>query len=384
MIEYWVWLSLRKRVGARGISELLQAFGTPENIYRADKEQLLHTPGVSQAMLPSLLDKELASANRVLEDCYSRQIRILTMFEEDYPPVLRAIGDPPAVLYLRGSLPETENRAVIGIVGSRKASAYGLSVAERMGYALHAGGCTVVSGMARGVDTAAMRGALKAGDRVIAVLGCGADVVYPKENRALYEEICARGCVISEYCPGTPPLAENFPPRNRIISGLSDGVLVVEASAHSGSLITAERALEQNRDVFAVPGNLGLSTCEGSNRLLKDGAELVQSAQDILQVYSDRYPDTVSFPEVQPTERTSQKTIDLSNTINYIDLNENPDHLPENAVTLLRALGSASMDMDELTDASGLPAGTVRSMTTLLQVKEYLQRSGGNRFSRKR
>ena len=382
MIEYWIWLSLCKKVGAKGVSELLKTFGTPENIFRADREQLVHTPGVTKAMLPSLLDKSLYQTNQVLETCFSKQIGILTLFEDAYPTALRAISDPPAVLYLCGSLPDTEDRAVIGVVGSRQASAYGLSVAELMGYCLHSGGCTVVSGMARGIDTAAMRGALKAGDRVIAVLGCGADVIYPKENRELYEEVCARGCVLSEYPPGTPPLGENFPPRNRIISGLSDGVLVVEASRHSGSLITAERALEQNRDVFAIPGNLGLAACEGSNRLLKDGAELVQSAADILQNYSVRYPDTVSLTEPKPPRTETEKTIDIDKTIHYIDLNENPDGLPKEAVAVLQGIGTAAMDIDELIEATGLPAGAVLSMTTLLQVKGYLQRNAGSRFVR--
>lgn len=379
MIEYWVWLATRKRVGARTAAELLAAFGTPEEIYEADREALLHTPGVTPAMLPGLLDKSLLEAKQILSACFEQQIQILTLHEPAYPSVLRAIADPPVVLYLKGKLPQIEERPAIGIVGSRNASAYGMSVAEKMGYALHEGGCTVISGMAKGIDGAAMRGALKAGNRVIAVLGCGVDRIYPKENADIYRELLTRGCIVSEYPPGTPPVPENFPPRNRIISGLSDGVLIVEAAKSSGSLITAEFALEQNRDVFAVPGNIGLKTCEGSNRLLKNGAELVQTPNDILQAYLYRYPDTVGAAE---DPEPSRNTIENDTAIQYIDVNTLSGKLPDASICILRGLDKETLTMDELIEASGLSAGNVLSMLTLLEVKGYVQQLAGNRFRR--
>lgn len=388
MIEYWIWLSTRKRIGAKNAVSILNAFGSAEAVYRADRAELEHTPGITAAMLPALLDKSLAGPQKILADCYANDIRIFTLHEEGYPATLRAIADPPPVLYVKGDLPETEERPVIGIVGSRNASAYGMSVAEQLGYALHEGGCTVISGMAKGIDGAAMRGALKSGDRVIGVLGCGVDRIYPKENADLYRELITRGCIMSEYPPGTPPVPENFPSRNRIISGISDGVLIVEAAKKSGSLITAEYALEQNRDIFAVPANIGLPACEGSNRLLKNGAELVQSANDILEAYRYRYPDTVGrAPEITapaPTGDAPQNSIDTDKTVNYIDIAELKGKLPQAAISILRALDKNTLTMDELIEASGLSAGTALSMLTLLEIKGFVQQLAGSRFCRLR
>lgn len=381
MIEYWIWLSTRSRVGPRTAAALLECFGTPEEVFLADRAALLQSQAVTPAMLPSLLDKSLLEANKILNACCENDIRILTMQEEAYPAALRAIADPPIVLYVKGSIPELEERPVIGIVGSRNASAYGLSVAEQLGYNLHAGSCTVISGMAKGIDGAAMRGALKSGDRVIAVLGCGVERIYPRENTDLYKELLTRGCILSEYPPGTPPLPENFPPRNRIISGISDGVLIVEAAKNSGSLITAEFALEQNRDIFAVPGNIGIAACEGSNRLLKNGAELVQSANDILEAYRFRYPDTVG---AAPEAASPQKPMETDAPKQYIDINTLSGKLPPAAIEVLRGLGQDTLTMDELIDASGQGAGTVLSMLTLLEIKGFVQQLAGNRFCRLR
>lgn len=379
MIEYWVWLSNRKNVGARTAAALLEAFGTPQEVYRADRAQLLACDLVTPAMLDSLSDKSLLSANRILSDCAEKGVCILTLHDRDYPASLRAITDPPLLLYTLGTMPELEERPVIGIVGARSASAYGLSVAERMGYQLHAGGCTVVSGMAKGIDGAAMCGALKAGNRVIAVLGCGVDRIYPRENRDIYQELLTRGCIVSEYPPGTPPVPENFPPRNRIISGLSDGVLIVEAAKKSGSLITAESALEQNRDVFAVPGNIGLAACEGSNRLIRNGAELVQSSDDILQAYTYRY-DLDNAPV--PSDTLPEKTIDIAKPITYIDAKAIPADLSPDCAAVMLAIGASTVTMDELIEASGLSAGKALGATTLLEVKGCIRRLAGNRFCR--
>lgn len=383
MIEYWIWLSMRNKVGAKTVLTLLEQFGTIEAVYQATRDQLIHVHGMNEAMLSSLLDKDLLSAQKVLSDCFERGIQIVTLHEDRYPSVLRAINDPPLVLYYLGKFPELENRPVISIVGSRIASAYGLSNAERLGYMLHRGGCTIVSGMAKGIDGAAMRGALKAGNRVIAVLGCGVDRIYPRENEDIYNELSVRGCIVSEYPPKTAPLAEHFPVRNRIISGLSDGIVVVEAAKSSGSLITAEHALEQNRDVFAVPGNIGLASCVGSNRLLKNGAELVESATDILQAYSYRYPDAIyNEPDQSYKQEMTEKTIDIDKTINYIDLNEISSELSEEGIAVLKALGTASPTMDELIEQSGLCASKAISTITLLEIKGYVQRLAGNRFRR--
>lgn len=214
--------------------------------------------------------------------CDKKAIRMIAYGDADYPPYLAEIFAPPLLLYVRGTLvPDAER---IAMVGSRRFSKYGEGVAQAFGEALARGGFTVVSGAARGIDSASHRGALKAG-RTEAVLGCGVDVVYPPENGKLLAEIAERGAVISEYPPGTPPLPAYFPLRNRIISGLSRGTIVVEAAERSGSLITAEQALQEGRDVFAVPGSIYSTTSQGCHRLIQQGAKLVTSAADVLVEY---------------------------------------------------------------------------------------------------
>lgn len=380
MIEYWIWLTQREHFGAKGCLRLLMDFGTPEAVFSADRDALSRIDGLTAPQVESLLDKDLTAARKTLQLCFEKGIQIVTLHEKNYPAVLRAIDDPPTVLYYLGKLPEFEDRPVIGIVGSRNASAYGCATAERLGYELGCGGCTVVSGLAKGIDAAATRGALKSTDRVVAVLGCGVERIYPRENADLYRALCERGCILSEYPPETPPVPENFPPRNRIISGLSDGVLVVEAAKKSGSLITAERALEQNRDVFAVPGNIGNPACEGTNRLLQNGAFLVQSAQDVLSAYEYRYPQTISSAKASAPK--PEKPIDIDIPINYIDLKEIPKDLPEDALAVLLALGTDTLAMDDLIAASGLSAGTAIGAVTMLEVKGLVQRLAGKRFRR--
>lgn len=376
MLEHWIWLSLRGHLGAKGAERLLAAFGSPEAVFEADRTSLLQSGCVSSAMLPALLDKSLDEAQRIVSDCTKKHIHILTLHDEAYPSSLRAVDDPPTVLYMLGSLPALEERPAIGIVGARSASAYGISAAESIGKGFAQGGGIVVSGLAKGIDAAATRGALSASDNVIAVLGCGVDRIYPRENADLYRALCERGCILSEYPPQTAPLPANFPPRNRIISGLSDGVLIVEAASKSGSLITAERALVQNRDIFAVPGNIGIACHEGSNRLLQQGAYPVLSAQDILNAYEFRYP------QLEQVQTKREIPIDIDIPDNYIDLKEIPQDLPEEGRAVMLALGTDTLQMDELIAASGLSASAALCAVTLLEVKGLVQRLAGNRFRR--
>ena len=221
---------------------------------------------------------------------------IVTLTDQSYPNNLRQIFDPPPLLYVRGDL-QPKDELAISMVGSRLISNYGRMITERIAGDLAGNGVTIVSGMARGIDSAAHRGALSVGGRTIAVLGCGVDIVYPRENRRLFEEITAHGAVISEFPLSTPPEGVNFPKRNRIISGLSLGVVIVQANSRSGSLITAGLALEQNRDVFAVPGNVGMAGSRGTNRLIKQGAKLIESAEDILEEVLPRFQHRGLEPE---------------------------------------------------------------------------------------
>lgn len=259
--------------------DLVMALGSPLKVYEADEGTLLRAGFSKQQYDYFHSDEIMSEADRILEICSKKRINILTISDDEYPEMLKYIADPPVVLYVRGRIPKSNS---IAIVGSRKASGYGIENANKIAFNLALADICIVSGMARGIDTAAHAGALEAGGETVAVLGCGADVPYPPENRNLMERIIDSGAVISEYPPGTPPSTFNFPDRNRIISGMSVGTLIVEAGMKSGSLITANYALEQGRDVFAIPGNINNYNSMGTNRLIKDGAKMVLSVDDIL------------------------------------------------------------------------------------------------------
>jgi len=279
---FWFALKSIPHVGNATFRRLVEHFGTPGRALSASESELAAVRGISMAAIASLLTHDPRDeAERECAALKRSGARIVTLHSPDYPGLLLQIPDPPPFLYLKGELSCAET--AIAIVGSRRASGYGISTTEKMARGLARQGITVVSGMARGVDAAAHRAALAEGGRSIGVLGCGVDIVYPAENRKLFEEMTSKGALVSEFSMGTQPLAENFPRRNRIISGLCRGVLVVEAAEGSGSLITAQCALEQGRDVFAIPGNIYSSTSRGTNRLIKDGAKLVERIEDIIE-----------------------------------------------------------------------------------------------------
>lgn len=283
-MDHYYWFALKSvpLVGNVTFRRLLERFDTPERALKAPESELAQVRGLNAAVVASIKSHDYrVFAGRECEAVEKAGIRVVDFLSGEYPKVLLEIPDPPPFLYVKGkpAMPEP----AIAIVGSRRASTYGLLTTARLAAELAGHGVTVVSGMARGIDTAAHRGALNGGGRSIGVLGCGIDVVYPPENRVLFEEMAEKGALISEFPMGTLPLAENFPRRNRIISGISRGVLVVEAVENSGSLITAQYALDQGREVFAVPGNINYVSSRGANRLIKQGAKLVESAEDILE-----------------------------------------------------------------------------------------------------
>jgi len=276
----------------------------------------------------------------------------------DYPKSLFQIPDPPPLLYLRGQLRSHE--AAVAIVGSRRGTSYGLLTTGRLAEGLARYGVAVVSGLARGVDTAAHKGALQVGGRTVGVLGCGIDKVYPPENRNLFDEMAEKGALVSEFPLGTLPLAENFPRRNRIISGLSQGVLVVEAAENSGSLITAQYALEHGRDVFAVPGNITYASCKGSNRLIKQGAKLVDCVEDILE-------DLTGFemPDADAPTRTKPTSFALT---------------PKEAA-VYELLARSPLHIDDIISQTELTAGEVSSMLLHLELKGALVPLPGKHYA---
>ena len=405
MLKYWIWLSRRKNVGPRTIRQLLEQFENAEQIWLADRKRITET-GIT-GDLSSLEDKDLSDAERILNECFRKGIGILTWQDAAYPERLRNIEDPPAVLYYQGTLPAFDAEPVIAMVGTRRASAYGMMQAKMLGYQIAKMGAIVVSGGADGVDTMALKGALSAARTTVAVLGCGVDVSYPVFNRALFADIRANGCLLSEYPPGTPALAAHFPVRNRILSALSLGVVVVEAPKRSGALITAEHALEQGKDVFTIPANVGAASSEGNIQLLKDGAIPISEGWDVLKEYVHLFPGLITkqsrpvpmmlteqeqtiaekkpasavASRVKKVERIDTKGIDKEKTRSYIDLKEVMEGLSPDEKTAAQALQDGAMHVDELVEKTQLPAGRLLAALTLLELKGIVTRLPARRFS---
>lgn len=385
-LKYWLWLTELPGLKNQTRLALLHHFPTPEDVYYADPEEVLLTEGITREQAKLLEDKDCSGADRILADCQRLDLDILTIQDAGYPNRLRNIYDPPCLLYVRGRLPAFDDEASIAVVGTRDCTPYGISSAEKLGYGLAAGGAVVVSGLARGVDSAALRGALRAGGTVTAVLGNGLDVIYPPENQYLYEDVAAAGALVSEYPPGTSPEAKHFPVRNRIMSGLCVATLVVEAPARSGALITAGTALEQGRDVFAVPGPIDAPTSVGCNRLIRDGAGLVTDAWDILGEYEPRFPDKLrregarETPAVlgyQARQKTEPKPVPPS-----VSLSHNDYSLTDDQIRLLRALTEEPMLVDDLIELTDIPTRRVLSALTVLEIEHLVTQHSGKRYAR--
>jgi DNA processing protein len=314
--KYWIALKSIEGVGSVGFKNLVDAFGHPKKVFNASRETLTAVPGIGHKTAANVKDfNGWHKTEEELELLKKYDARLITYQDPLYPRSLLNIYDFPPFLYTKGLLQEDDVN--IAVVGSRMASTYGKFSTERLCRELAINGITVVSGLARGIDSAAHKGALAGKGRTIAVLGCGLDTIYPPENQRLYEEIVTKGAVITEYSFGTPPSASNFPARNRIISGVSLGVVVVEANEKSGSLITAKLALEQGREVFAVPGSIDSAGSRGTHKLIKQGAKLIENVYDILDEIlpqveirsKDASPEErVLRQDNDQEERPSQKT----------------------------------------------------------------------------
>jgi len=412
MLLHWVWLAHRPGTADRMKLRLLEHFRDPEDIYFADGESYRHVTGLSEEAVQALKDKDLSGAQSVLEACHREKLHIVTLRDAAYPSRLKNIPDPPILLYYKGQLPDFDSQPVIGVVGTRKASAYGLQTAKRLGYQIAKCGGIVVSGMAYGIDGMAMSGALTAGQTTVGVLGCGADVVYPRSNRSLFRDVASYGCILSEFAPGSQPAKWTFPKRNRIISGLSNGVLVVEAPEKSGALITANCALEQGRDVFVVPGNIDQPGFVGNHRLLREGATLVSSGWDVLSEYEALYPDklhkdltpshlTVSAEELlqpeKPLEKVAQKpelpgkskplkkklekkSIDNEASEAYSDVNTTLPKLSPDEQLIVKLLASGECLVDDVIAGTGLTTGKILALLTMLELKGVVKRLPGKRI----
>lgn len=352
--KYWVGFSLVKGIGSVRFQALLDAFGDPRRAWNAPQQALLEA-GLSPRLVENLVQLRAAvDLDQVWERMHSQGIGVLTLEDERYPRRLKEIAQPPPVLYLRGEL-DAQDEWAVAVVGTRRITGYGRQVTEEIAMELARSGVTVISGLARGVDAIAHQAALNAGGRTLAVLGNGVDRIYPPENRRLAEQMLAHGALISDYPPGTPPEASNFPPRNRLISGLSMAVVVVEAGLTSGALITAAFAADQGREVFAVPGNITAPQSAGTNRLIRDGAHPLLDPQDVLEV-------------LNLTRVAEQRAARIA--------------LPADAVEaqLFAALGREPLHVDEIRSRTDLPIEKVTATLALMELKGMVRQIGGMQY----
>ena len=303
---YWVWLALRMGVASKEFPSFYHAFPDPYEIYRLSEEEIGQIESLSIAKKEALGDKSLNEAYNIIKYCRENKIGIISYADKEYPARLRTIEDPPIVLYCKGQLPDMNRRLCVGMVGTRRISEYGKQTSYKISYELSAARAVIVSGMALGVDGVCAAGVIAAGGATVAVLGCGLSIVYPKEHTALMKEIVKKGAVISEYPPFERPFPGNFPKRNRIISGLCQGVVVVEGAQGSGALITASRALSQGRELFAVPGKVNESNSEGPNELIRNGANVVTGASDLIEHYDFLYHDMIDYRRLAKAKRSSE------------------------------------------------------------------------------
>jgi DNA processing protein len=352
--RYWVGFNLVKGIGAVRLQALRDHFGDLGMAWQAPVEAL-QAAGLSPKLAERVAQAHASVDLDLCIDQYaSKGINILTWEYDHYPARLKEIDQPPPVLYIRGEL-TAEDAWAVAVVGTRRVSAYGRQVTEEAASILAGNGVTVISGLARGVDAIAHQSALKAGGRTIAVLGCGVDRIYPPEHAPLAEKIIAHGAIVSDYAPGTPPDASNFPPRNRIISGLSKATVIVEAGETSGALITAQFAIDQGREVFAVPGNIYALQSKGTNRLIAQGARPMLSVRDLLDVLNlTRVTEQRAVRNILPVDEIESK--------------------------LMTILTHEPLHMDEIRNQSGLPIERVSAALVMMELKGMVRQVGGMNY----
>ena len=420
-IRFWLWLTLKKGIGSSKITALLEHFESPEEIYGADEAEFLKVKGLSAKDVKVLADRSLRRVDAVAESCRKHGIRVLAFDSPYYPELLKNIYDPPYVLYAKcKERINLNDHMTMAVLGTRTSSPYGITMAEHIACDMAREGITVVTGMARGIDGAASVGALRGGGVPVAVLGNGLDICYPPEHKELMKQIIEHGMVLSEYPPGVRPYPWNFKPRNRIITGMSYGTVIVEAPQSSGAINSANWTAEQGRELFVVPGDVTRSTSQGSNRLLTEGAQPALSAEDVLCVYRDRFSDLLvqnrpaeemlktNFPsyngwvgksvtpqkdpipfskneKVKSKKTTVQSTVDEALTpATPLPASEKPVPKPAVALTpqeeeLLSLLSDAPKHIDALTE-QGMSPGLLAATLTTLELKGMIRALPGKQY----
>ena len=396
-LEYWLWLTTRKGLGPAGALTVLDHFITPERAFYGEKEDFDALP-LSPFARQSLLDKSMDEPNKILGDCDQLGLRIMTFQDADYPQRLRQISVPPAVLYIKGKVFRFDEEPAIAVVGMRKCSLRGREWAERFGMELASSGALVVSGIAEGIDSSAITGALRGGGPVVSLLAGGADKIFPRESRFLYEDVAAAGALISEYPPGTPHKGDHFNPRNRILSGLSLGVLAVECATTGGTMLTVNHALNQGREVFAVPIGLDEQSARGTNRLIHDcKAKLVENARDILEDFVDLFPAKLSAlaplsPEVararlsgedkpQAVQKAPKEQKEApAPSREVVPRDQQKSRFTDDELAILAAASKAALTADEVVEKTQIPAKRVLSALTMLQLQGAVEERPGRRY----
>ncbi len=306
----WIWLAEKCGPGSTELLKLIEKLGDIDDIFGADYDGYCET-GVSERLCEDLCDKDTANAMKIMSYCNSAGVTLLTYDSPKYPASLRSLKNPPAVLYCLGELPDLNRNLCISVVGTRTMSEYGMRAAYKIAYEVASSGAVVISGMALGIDGIAACAAIASGGKTVAVLGCGIDRVYPKSHQKLWEAIKRQGAVITEFPPDTEPRGMNFPIRNRIISGLGQGTVVVDADLESGAMITAKNAILQGRDIYAVPANIGSENSSGTNSLIRDGAQAVLCGNDIIRNYMYIYRDRLDVSRLMRAEKNSDFNLDF-------------------------------------------------------------------------
>ncbi|HEY5583585.1 MAG TPA: DNA-processing protein DprA [Ruminiclostridium sp.] len=368
-IEYWIWISSLEGMGAVKAMGLLKMYKNPRIVYEMSEHELKQTKLLTDKNIQEILDKQKRErVNKIYELMIKHNIKMINVFDDNYPYNLKQIYDPPIALYYKGKF--ELNDFAIAIVGSRRTTNYGSYSAKKLAYDLSLRGVPIVSGLARGIDSIAHEGCLAAGGKTIAVLGCGLDTIYPPENTKLCEDIIkSDGLVISEYPPGMPPLQHNFPARNRIISGISSGVLVVEAAKRSGSLITACYALEQGREVFAIPGNIDCAYSRGTNQLIKDGAKMVLCAEDVLEEFDYIEASDNSEAQNDLSKRGSKTNFSIFRGLSTEE------------IRIAKIISNGIHDIDEIIDRSNNPTKEVNNILFMLEMKGVITQLPGKIFN---
>ncbi len=389
--EHWIRYQLAVGAGCRRTGEMLAYFGSAEKLFESSEYEWKLSGIFTPKQIIKLKESTIEAAHKVIEDCRRLGCSVVTPEDKLYPRMLRGLDDMPAVLYYKGDLRFLIHKIAIAVVGTREANENSLSVAKSLSASLCRSGAIVISGGALGVDSAAHTGALEAGGRTAAVLGNGFGANYLSVNDELRERIAENGAVITEYPPFTPARAGNFPVRNRIISGLSHGTVVIEAGIKSGSLITANTALEQGRDVFAVPGDVMSEKFRGVHKLINDGAKPVFCAMDILESYAVKYPSAIDIEKIE-TELTMTRSVEKINTKTVIEEKKTDfrqeslekvadlSKLSEEAKTVYAVFGDEPVHIDDIIRKTGLPFSKVFSSVTELELSELIGSSAGKLY----